>query len=79
MPIYEYLCEACGQKTEALRKMSDADAPIVCEHCGGEKTKRAHSVFAAGGGESGDMPLPMGGGPGSGGCPCGDPSGPCNM
>lgn len=23
MPIYEYLCESCGEKTEALQKLSD--------------------------------------------------------
>lgn len=77
MPIYEYTCEKCGATTEALRKMNEADAPIVCEKCGSENMHRAHSVFAAGGGRDagGDMPLPMGGG----GCACGDPNGPCNL
>ncbi|MFW6060382.1 MAG: FmdB family zinc ribbon protein [Phycisphaeraceae bacterium] len=77
MPIYEYACEQCDAVTEALRKMSEADEPIVCEKCGSDRTKRAHSVFAAGSGDGGgDMSLPVGG---PGGCPCGDPNGPCNL
>lgn len=33
MPIYEYQCEACGERTEALQKMSDA--PLTdCPKCG---------------------------------------------
>ena len=48
MPIYEYRCEGCGELTETLRRMADADAPQACEHCGGDRTARVHSVFAAG-------------------------------
>ena len=74
MPVYEYECADCRQTTEALRRMADADEPLACEGCGSEKTRRKHSVFAAAGAsESGDVPLPMGGG-----CPCGNPNGPCN-
>ena len=33
MPIYEYQCEACGHKFEALQKISDA--PLKdCPECG---------------------------------------------
>ena len=33
MPIYEYQCEACGHKLEALQKISDA--PLKdCPECG---------------------------------------------
>ena len=74
MPVYEYECEKCGQVTEALRKMSEADATIACEKCGSEKTHRNHSVFAAGPGEAPSAAMPMGGG-----CGCGNPHGPCNI
>ncbi|MBI1337908.1 MAG: zinc ribbon domain-containing protein [Phycisphaera sp.] len=47
MPVYEYECGKCEKVTETLRKSSDADAPIVCEHCGSDKTRRMHSVFTA--------------------------------
>lgn len=79
MPIYEYVCEQCGRRSEALRKMDEADAPLACEGCGSERTKRAHSVFAAGGSENApDVSLPTGA-PAGGGCACGDPTGPCNF
>lgn len=74
MPIYEYACEKCGHITEALRRMSDADAPQACEKCGHKKTVRQHSVFAAQGG-GGNQELPMSPGacpmqPSGGGCGC---------
>ncbi len=76
MPVYEYTCEKCHKTTEALRKMADSDAPLVCEHCGSEKTKRAHSLVAAGRGQS----LPVSGGHvHSGSCGCGKPRGGCGM
>ncbi len=35
MPIYEYICKACGAKTEEIQKMSDA--PLTkCAACGGK-------------------------------------------
>ncbi len=47
MPIYEYECQDCQQRFEALRSMNDADAAIACENCGSANTKRALSVFFA--------------------------------
>jgi len=74
MPIYEYACDDCHEVTEALRPMADADAPIVCEACGSRKTRRAHSVFAAGRAEAATPPM------GQGGCGrCGDARGACGM
>lgn len=79
MPVYEYACEKCGKTTESLRRMADADAPAACEHCGSERTRRVHSVFAAAAGK-GEVSLPMGasGAGGGGCCPCGNAAGPCN-
>jgi putative FmdB family regulatory protein len=38
MPLYEYLCEACGHRFETIRKFSDP--PIeVCPKCGGTVNK----------------------------------------
>lgn len=73
MPVYEYACEKCNHVTEALRRMSDADAPIACEKCGHEKTKRAHSVAAVAT-SGGEQSLPLGGC-----CPCGKNQGACGM
>jgi len=38
MPIYEYQCERCGERTEALQKVSDP--PLTsCPSCGGPLRK----------------------------------------
>jgi putative FmdB family regulatory protein len=47
MPIYEYFCADCHTKFNALRPMSQADAPIACDQCEGEHTARVLSVFIA--------------------------------
>ena len=33
MPIYEYQCKACGERREALQKISDAPL-TTCKECG---------------------------------------------
>lgn len=38
MPIYEYLCEGCGQRFEVKQKMSDPPV-LCCVHCGKAVTK----------------------------------------
>ena len=46
MPIYEYRCEDCGEKTARLVKGFDAPASISCRGCRGEKTHRIISSVA---------------------------------
>ncbi len=62
MPIYEYQCKQCHTRFDALRAMSQADAPIACQKCESMDTNRqisaayAHSggrVVAGGGNSSG--------------------------
>ena len=38
MPIYEYVCDSCKQKTEVIQAMN-APRLKVCPHCGGKLTK----------------------------------------
>lgn len=45
MPIYEYRCEACGHKLEAIQKFSD-EALTDCPVCGKSQLKKL--VSAAG-------------------------------
>jgi|APFre7841882630_1041343.scaffolds.fasta_scaffold27970_2 putative FmdB family regulatory protein len=45
MPIYEYVCGACGKKTELIQRMNAA-APRICPFCGGKKLKKAFSAPA---------------------------------
>ncbi len=47
MPVYEYVCEKCGEQFEALRPMADSDAMIRCPACKSKRTSRTISVFAA--------------------------------
>jgi putative FmdB family regulatory protein len=70
MPVYEYYCSKCHTKFDALRSMSEADAPIPCAHCESQRTARVLSVFFA---SSGGKPIEgMGGGCACGGqCSCG--------
>jgi putative FmdB family regulatory protein len=45
MPIYEYECQACGQLTEVIQKLSDA--PLVdCQDCGEAAMKKKVSAAA---------------------------------
>jgi putative FmdB family regulatory protein len=65
MPVYEYVCEKCGEQFEALRPMADSDAPIRCPACKSKRTSRTISVFAA---HSGGKVVAGGNGGGCGGC-----------
>ena len=38
MPIYEFVCEACGNIVERLQKLSDPP-PDACQECGGKMAK----------------------------------------
>jgi len=38
MPLYEYLCDDCGQRTEALQRLTDPPLE-VCPHCNGALKK----------------------------------------
>ncbi len=43
MPIYEYLCSACGHEFDALQKVSDA--PLTdCPECGASTLKKKLSA-----------------------------------
>jgi putative FmdB family regulatory protein len=43
MPIYEYVCATCGQKSDHLMRMSDPD-PTECPTCGPATMTRAVSA-----------------------------------
>ena len=49
MPIYEYLCDTCGNKFEKLvRRSADGDAlEAGCPSCAGKSRKQDYSTFAA--------------------------------
>lgn len=55
MPVYEYQCRTCGNRFEALRRMSERAVVPSCPRCGAEETELAFSApaFLGGSGSSG--------------------------
>jgi len=51
MPLYEYECTACHERTEKIQKFSDPEI-TVCPHCSGhlERVLSAPAVTFKGGG-----------------------------
>lgn len=74
MPIYEYLCDDCGERYERI--VMNGHTKITCPKCESSKKTIQLSVFAApanGGKSSGgsSMSRPASGsGGGGGGCGC---------
>ena len=46
MPVYEYLCAACGTEFSALRPMAHSSLPHSCPECGGEAPRALLSAPA---------------------------------
>ena len=66
MPIYEYLCESCGDKFEKLVRRSEETLEAGCPSCGKKHLKQEYSTFApragaAGSAQASDMPSCPGG------------------
>ena len=78
MPIYEYLCDTCGNKFEKLVRRSDGDMlEAGCPSCSGVSHKQDYSRFAAhasaGGASASEGACGMGQSFGCGGGMCGAP------
>lgn len=54
MPVYEYLCDACGGDFTALRPMSHSSLPHACPDCGGEAQRVLLSAPAFAGMQAAD-------------------------
>lgn len=55
MPIYEYICQDCGEKYDKFVRSSLAKVELKCPNCGSSEAKKAFSVFGtrtSGGGAS---------------------------
>lgn len=72
MPIYEYLCESCGDKFEKLVRRTEDALEAGCPSCGEKHLAQQYCTFAARGGSSEDSFTPAqtrgDGGCGSGMC-----------
>jgi putative FmdB family regulatory protein len=67
LPLYEYVCDRCEMKFEALRPVSRMDEPAPCPKGHGE-SQRVMSRFAALTKDAFGEAEPVGGGGGCGGC-----------
>jgi len=45
MPIYEYICQDCGEKYDKFVRSSLAKIELKCPNCGGTQGEKALSVF----------------------------------
>lgn len=43
MPLYEYECDACGERFEVIQKSFSSPAPDACEKCGKGPVHRLQS------------------------------------
>ena len=51
MPIYEYVCSACGHEFEKLVRSMNASEEVKCSKCGSKEVRKAFSVFGVSGGQ----------------------------
>ena len=66
MPVYEYYCDHCEKRFEALRPMSQSTLSMTCPCCATPDARRLLSVCAAVSHDSGGSRLVAGSG--SSGC-----------
>lgn len=71
MPIYEYLCESCGDKFEKLVRRTEDVLESGCPSCGEKHLAQQYSTFAARGGSSSQDSFTPAATRGDGGCPSG--------
>lgn len=53
MPIYEYVCSACGERFEHFARSKRDRGPKRCPQCGSAELTRLPSLFAARGSDGG--------------------------
>jgi putative FmdB family regulatory protein len=66
MPMFEYVCRACGERFEELRSAKDEGPGPLCPECGSEKVVKLVSAFATG--ATGATSASRGGGRGASSC-----------
>jgi putative FmdB family regulatory protein len=56
MPLYEYVCQSCGERFEKLVRNTTNSVEIICPSCASAAVKRALSTFATSGGAESASP-----------------------
>ena len=75
MPVYEYLCDNCNERFDALVRNFDAADSVNCRSCSSPTVHRLISTFAVAGLDDPVTPMQASNG-GGGGC-CGGSCGCC--
>jgi putative FmdB family regulatory protein len=52
MPLYEYICQTCGERFEKLIRGDTNGTQIVCPSCASAAVRRAFSIFVTKGGSA---------------------------
>lgn len=47
MPLYEYICESCGDQFEKMVRLSEQDLRPQCPTCQSDQTRKQLSLFAS--------------------------------
>ena len=47
MPIFEFICQNCGEPFEELVRSLSAETEVICPACGSQKVKKQVSTFAS--------------------------------
>jgi putative FmdB family regulatory protein len=71
MPLYEYQCQDCDARFEALRPMSQSNDAIACPRCAGDHARRLMSACACVSKDSGGASRMVSGSSGGGCGSCG--------
>ena len=45
MPMFEFRCDACGERFEKLIRNTSTPGAIECPKCGSDRCKKTYSVF----------------------------------
>ena len=48
MPVYEYCCDACGERFEPFLRSTTQRAAPVCPKCGSPNVRKSISLFGVG-------------------------------
>jgi putative FmdB family regulatory protein len=47
MPLFEYICAACGEEFEKLVRKSDGNNDVTCPVCGSAEVEEIFSAFSS--------------------------------
>ena len=67
MPIYEYVCQECGDRFSLLQGINATEKDTQCPKCSSGRVKKVISTFCCSAGSGGtSAPIPSGGFSGGG-------------